>query len=145
MQAPRFRGNVVVWNLPAQFTEGDLAALFDEFGLVLSATVKRSRNDSDQAAQGLVDLAPAKAIENAIRSLNGSVVAEHKLKVRKAPDLADRPRTKPTPRAKPQPRKKWPADAKAAAVVAPPRVESAPTIVQRKFGSTLTLRKARTS
>jgi RNA recognition motif-containing protein len=144
MPAPRFRGNVVVWNLPAQFTEADLAALFDEFGLVLSATVKRSRTDPDQASQGLVDLAPAKAIENAVRALNGCVVAEHKLKVRKAPDLSDRPRTKPAPAPKPL-RRKWPAETRAPAA-APPRVEAAaPTVVQRKFGSTLTLRKAQSS
>jgi RNA recognition motif-containing protein len=86
MRRTPFKGNIVVSNLPDEFTSGDLAALFDEYGLVLGAMIKQWHGDTGRAPRGLVDLAPANAVEEAIRSLNGQVVKSRHLKVRKAPD-----------------------------------------------------------
>jgi hypothetical protein len=53
MRAPHFQGNIVVSNLPGEFTAGELAALFDDFGLVLGAQMDRAR-----AGKGSIILAP---------------------------------------------------------------------------------------
>lgn len=80
MRAPIFHGNVVVSNLPDGFSAVQLAALFDEFGLVLGAEIDRNRRD-----RGSVILAPEPAVEKAIETLCGQIVAAKKLKVSRAP------------------------------------------------------------
>lgn len=102
MRPPRpFKGNVIVWNLPDHFTGADVAALFDEHGLVLGATVKHWPDEPGRHPRGLVDLAPDAAVERAIVALDGSAVDGHALKVRRAqlaprrdpPASAERPDT----------------------------------------------------
>jgi hypothetical protein len=85
MRTPNFHGNVVVSNLPEGFTAVELAALFDDFGLVLGAEMDRSR-----ARQGSLILAPEPAVVKAIEALNGQILAERALKVARAPVLPKR-------------------------------------------------------
>ena len=96
MRAAPFKGNIIIWNMPDDFTEAQLAALFDEFGLVLGAKIDRFPHEPGRTARGLVDLAPAKAVDKAIEALDGTRVEAAKLKVRRVPDAPPRP-----PKAKP--------------------------------------------
>jgi RNA recognition motif-containing protein len=89
MRIPSFNGNVIVSNLAEGFTAGELAALFDDYGLVLGAVVNRS--NADGTLRGMVILAPEPAVDLAITSLNGREVAARKLKVRRAPPAAPKP------------------------------------------------------
>jgi RNA recognition motif-containing protein len=92
MRPTPFKGNIIVWNIPDDFTEGQLATLFDDHGLVLGAKIDRFPEEPGRTARGLIDLAPAKAIEAAIEALDGFRIEAHKLKVRKVPESAPRPR-----------------------------------------------------
>jgi RNA recognition motif-containing protein len=86
MRMAPFRGNIVVTNMPEDFTSAALAALFDDFGLVIGAVIERPNNDETRALRGLVSLAPPSAVETAIRTLDGQVIGARHLKVRKAPE-----------------------------------------------------------
>ena len=94
-----FRGNITVGNLPENFTDEELAALFDEYGLVLGARIDRDHSDPVQARRGRVALAPASAVERAVKALNNTRVNDCMLKVRVVVEPPPAPR-KP-PRAKP--------------------------------------------
>jgi hypothetical protein len=98
MRPVPFKGNIIIWNIPDDFTEGQLAALFDDYGLVLGAKIDRFPYEPGRTARGLVDLAPAKAIDAAIEALDGSRVDTHKLKVRRVPEAAPKPPKAPKPR-----------------------------------------------
>jgi RNA recognition motif-containing protein len=84
VRAPVFKGNVIVSNLPGQFSSSDLAELFDSYGLVLGAKIERW-HDRPGGAQGMVDLAPATSVAKAIEELNGQTLAGNKIAVRPAP------------------------------------------------------------
>jgi RNA recognition motif-containing protein len=86
MRMAPFRGNIVVTNMPEDFTSAALAALFDDFGLVIGAVIERPNGDEARALRGLVSLAPPSAVETAIKSLDGQVIGARHLKVRKAPE-----------------------------------------------------------
>jgi|HubBroStandDraft_1064217.scaffolds.fasta_scaffold00043_14 RNA recognition motif-containing protein len=91
MRIPIFHGNVVVSNLPEGFTAVQLAALFDDFGLVLGAEIDRNR-----AGRGSIILAPEPAVAKAIEALHGRVLSVRPLKVMRAPPAPKR--TKPAVR-----------------------------------------------
>jgi len=100
MRPAPFKGNIIVTNFPDDFTGAALAALFDDYGLVLGAVIERPQGDSNRAARGMVSLAPPKAVETAIGALDGQVIGSRHLKVRKAPEKPKRPAgPKPAPRA----------------------------------------------
>jgi RNA recognition motif-containing protein len=86
MRAAQFKGNIVVTNMPENFTGAALAALFDDFGLVLGAVIEHPQGATERAPRGLVSLAPPSAVETAIKSLDGQVIESRHLKVRKAPE-----------------------------------------------------------
>jgi RNA recognition motif-containing protein len=86
MRAAQFKGNIVVTNMPENFTGAALASLFDDFGLVLGAVIEHPQGASERAPRGLVSLAPPSAVETAIKSLDGQVIEARHLKVRKAPE-----------------------------------------------------------
>lgn len=92
MRRTPFAANIIVSNLPDNFSGGELASLFDDFGLVLGAVIDRPGGGGSAAARGMVNLAPPKAVETAISSLDGKVVESHHLRVRKAPPQPVRPR-----------------------------------------------------
>jgi RNA recognition motif-containing protein len=107
MRAAQFKGNIVVTNMPENFTGSALAALFDDYGLVLGAVIEHPQGDTERAPRGLVSLAPPSAVETAIQSLDGQVIDSRHLKVRKAPE----------------PKKRAPGQAKPAGARRPPRPE----------------------
>jgi len=86
MRATPFKGNIVVTNMPEDFTGAALAALFDDFGLVIGAVIERPAGDEARAPRGVVSLAPPSAVEAAIEKLDGQVIGARHLKVRKAPE-----------------------------------------------------------
>lgn len=95
MRVAPFKGNIVVTNMPEDFTGSALAALFDDFGLVIGAVIEHPRGDETRPPRGLVSLAPPSAVEAAIESLDGRVIDSRHLKVRKAPEPPKRAPKKP--------------------------------------------------
>lgn len=141
MRAAQFKGNIVVTNMPENFTGSALAALFDDFGLVLGAVIEHPNGDTERAPRGLVSLAPPSAVETAIQSLDGQVIDSRHLKVRKAPEPKKRaPGAKPA-QARRAPRTDMPrAAAPAAAAMAdyspaPVVVRRAPIVERRSLGA----------
>jgi RNA recognition motif-containing protein len=141
MRAAQFKGNIVVTNMPENFTGAALAALFDDFGLVLGAVIERPPGATERAPRGLVSLAPPSAVETAIQSLDGQVLESRHLKVRKAPEPKKRvgPPKAPAPARRmtlrpdmPQRPSPSPAGAFAAA---PAVVRRAPIIERRSLGA----------
>ncbi len=90
MRAAPFKGNIVVTNMPEDFSGSALAALFDDFGLVIGAVIEHPRGDVTRPPRGLVALAPPSAVEAAIKTLDGQVIGARHLKVRKAPETPKR-------------------------------------------------------
>jgi RNA recognition motif-containing protein len=86
MRSAPFKGNIVVTNMPEDFTGSALASLFDDFGLVIGAVIEHPHGDETRPPRGLVALAPPSAVEAAIKSLDGQVIGARHLKVRKAPE-----------------------------------------------------------
>ena len=139
MRAAQFKGNIVVTNMPENFTGSALAALFDDYGLVLGAVIERPQGAEERAPRGLVSLAPPSAVETAIQSLDGQVIESRHLKVRKAPEPKKR-----APGAKSAPRRAARPDAARAPAVAasssayPPApvvVRRAPIVERRSLGA----------
>jgi RNA recognition motif-containing protein len=124
----RITGNLFVANLPPGFTDARLAELFDAYGLVLSAYLARDPDTGATRNHGLVDLAPASVLPQAIEALDGSDIDGQRISVRSAdPDLALRP---PRPQgggnraARPAARPRFPA--------APPAAPRPAVIVERR-------------
>ena len=84
MRKQNFRGNVFVANLPKGFTDGDLAEIFDAFGLVIGALLARDGKTGAAKTHGLVDIAPQRAADAAIAALNGTVIGGSQIEVRHA-------------------------------------------------------------
>ncbi|HEX3972283.1 MAG TPA: RNA-binding protein [Stellaceae bacterium] len=143
MRAAPFKGNIVVTNMPENFTGSALAALFDDFGLVLGAVIEHPNGDAERAPRGLVSLAPPSAVETAIQSLDGQVIDSRHLKVRKAPEPKKRPpgAAKPGAQARRPPRMDMPRAAAPGAAsmadYAPAQVvvRRAPIVERRSLGA----------
>jgi RNA recognition motif-containing protein len=89
MRADRFMGNVFVANLPREFTDEQLAEIFDPYGIVVGALIARDPATKQSKGCGLVNIAQSGAIDRAIKGLNGSSVGGRKIEVRAAdPDMA---------------------------------------------------------
>lgn len=130
MRMAPFKGNIVVTNMPENFTGSALAALFDDFGLVIGAVIERPNGDEARALRGLVSLAPPSAVEAAIQSLDGRVIDSRHLKVRKAPEPKKKaPGARPSG-AKPSSAARRPPRPPAARAAAP-AYEQAPAVVRR--------------
>ena len=128
MRPAQFKGNIVVTNMPENFTGAALAALFDDYGLVLGAVIEHPHGDTERAPRGLVSLAPPSAVETAIQSLDGQVIDSRHLKVRKAPE----PKKRAPGQAKPGMAARRPARpdaARAASPAAAPMADYAPAPV----------------
>ena len=138
MRAAQFKGNIVVTNMPENFTGSALAALFDDYGLVLGAVIERPQGESERAPRGLVSLAPPSAVEAAIQSLDGQVIDSRHLKVRKAPEPKKRTGApKPSvPRRVPRPdAQRIAAPTSSAYATAPVVVRRAPVVERRSLGA----------
>jgi len=133
MRPAQFKGNIVVTNMPESFTGAALAALFDDYGLVLGAVIEHPHGDTERAPRGLVSLAPPSAVETAIKSLDGQVIDSRHLKVRKAPE----PKKRAPGQAKPGAQARRPARSEGARATSPAAAASmtdytpAPVVVRR--------------
>ena len=104
MRPDKIRGNVFVANLPHGFTDAQLAEAFDPYGIVLFAHLARDPATGETRGHGLVQLAPDRAVEDAVASLNETGIAGRRIEARRAdPEMgislpaqprhkADRPR-----------------------------------------------------
>ena len=140
MRAAQFKGNIVVTNMPENFTGAALAALFDDYGLVIGAVIERPQGSEERAPRGIVSLAPPSAVETAIQSLDGQVIDSRHLKVRKAPEPKKRAASaKPSGPARRMPRTEGarpPASVGSAAYApAPVVVRRAPIVERRSLGA----------
>jgi RNA recognition motif-containing protein len=132
MRRTPFTGNIVVSNLPVGFTGSALAALFDDYGLVLGAVINQAQ-DGAGALRGLVNLAPPKAVQAAIDALDGQVVEAHHLRVRKAPEPPVRARKRTPSRRPPMSRDSHFGDPRVgAAFMAVPERPARTVIVERR-------------
>lgn len=97
----KVKGNIFVANLPRGFTDEQLAAAFDEFGIVLGAFLARDQATGEPKNHGLVNIAPQRAADAAVAAMNGKTLGERKIEVRLAdPNMAltvPHPRRIPTP------------------------------------------------
>ncbi len=81
MRSRNHKGNVFVGNLPTNFTDEQLAEVFDPYGMVLSAAIARDPATGARLRYGFVDIATEKAAKAAIAGLNGTQVDGSKLSV----------------------------------------------------------------
>jgi len=138
MRAAPFKGNILVTNMPDDFTGAALAALFDDFGLVIGAVIERAQGEDGHAPRGLVSLAPPSAVDAAIQSLDGQVIGAHHLRVRKAPEQPKRAGPKKAVAPKRPPRAPVPPRAAATpsnfTQMPPAVVRRAPVVERRTLG-----------
>ncbi len=106
MRPSSFQGNVHIINFPAGTAAADLAALFDDFGIVMGAQIKSIPSTGGNLRLGIVSVAPDKAADKAIEALQGYQMGGQKLKLvrpKPQPQPAPKPRQARTERPRPQP------------------------------------------
>jgi RNA recognition motif-containing protein len=84
MRPANFQGNIHIINFPPETTAAELAELFDDYGLVLGAHIKRIPQESGSLRLGIVAIAPNEAADKAIEALQGHVLRGQKLKLKRA-------------------------------------------------------------
>lgn len=96
MRPNKIRGNVFVANLPHGFTDAQLAEAFDPYGIVLFAHLARDPATGETRGHGLVQLAPDRAVEDAVASLNETGIAGRRIEARRAdPEMGISPPVQP--------------------------------------------------
>jgi RNA recognition motif-containing protein len=84
MRPTNFQGNIHIINFPPETTAAELAELFDDYGLVLGAHIKRIPQESGSLRLGIVAIAPNEAADKAIEALQGHTIRGQKLKLKRA-------------------------------------------------------------
>ncbi len=84
--------DIYVGNLPYQLTEGELNALFAEFGSVSSARVITDQYSGRAKGFAFVEMPNQEEAEEAIKQLEGKEVGGRNIKVNQAKPREDRPR-----------------------------------------------------
>jgi RNA recognition motif-containing protein len=84
MRPQKFRGNIFVANLPKGVTDGELAAAFEPYGIVIGAFIARDAVTGEPKNHGLVDIAPARAVGPAVAAMNGAVLGGRRIEAREA-------------------------------------------------------------
>ena len=103
MRANHSRGNIFVANLPPEFTDDELAEIFDSFGIVLSASIARDPATGKRLRYGFVDIATERAANLAVAALSGTQIHGFTLDVR----ISERPAKTAKP-ARPHPSQRPP-------------------------------------
>src|SRR4051812_43999568 len=99
MRPEKIQGNIFVANLPVGLSDEQLAELFDPYGMVLRAYLARDPATGETRGHGLVQLAPDRAVDEAIAGVNGTVLHRRRLDVRRAdPDMSLAPFAPPRAR-----------------------------------------------
>src|SRR5258708_35250091 len=89
MRQQKFRGNVFVANLPKGYTDEQLAAAFDPFGIVVGAFLARDPATGTSKRYGLVSIAPERAATAAVAAMNGTEIGGRRLEAAlPGPDMA---------------------------------------------------------
>jgi RNA recognition motif-containing protein len=99
MRPEKIQGNIFVANLPVGLSDEQLAELFDPYGMVLRAYLARDPGTGETRGHGLVQLAPDRAVDQAIAGVNGTVLQGRAVDVRRAdPDMSLVPSARPKAR-----------------------------------------------
>jgi len=86
--------NIYVGNLAYSVTEGQLRALFEDFGGVTSASLITDKYSGESKGFGFVEMDKQQDAEEAIKSLNGRALDGRNLTVNLARPKNDQSRTK---------------------------------------------------
>ncbi|MBO9635012.1 MAG: RNA-binding protein [Chitinophagaceae bacterium] len=65
---------ILIHNLSQDFTDKQLRKVFEPFGIVLSATISRNQFSGRSNRNGIVEMLKSEDGENAIKSLDGTIV-----------------------------------------------------------------------
>lgn len=94
------RGNLYVAGLPSGMSDEQLAEMFDSYGVVLRAFVARDPTTGAPLDNGLVELAPDEAVEEAVAGVGASGIearrADPEMSLALPPRSAARPAARPT-------------------------------------------------
>lgn len=77
---------ILIRNLPRTVTEAELRTMFDALGTVQSCTLVMDKKTGDSKGFGFVEMPKAGEAKAAIKLLNGKVVGDLKIRVKKAED-----------------------------------------------------------
>lgn len=75
---------LIALNLPRDFDENALAALFKSYGNIKECTLVIDKNTGKSKGFGFVEMALAHEGENAVKELHGSKVGKSKIRVKAA-------------------------------------------------------------
>ena len=104
MYSSHFHGNVQIANFPAEASAGDLAALLDEFGIVMGGFIQAVESADGTERVCIISLAPDKAADKAIEALQGHDMDGHKLALlRPAAPIKPEPKPRAPRRLAPKP------------------------------------------
>ena len=92
MSPAPFKGNLVITNLPSDFTGDQLAELFEGFGTVIGAEIRYIPANAGTATIGVVALAPEGAVDRAIDAVNHSLIGERRVNVGRARQRPPKPK-----------------------------------------------------
>lgn len=87
--------NIYVGNLSYGVTDGQLQALFEEFGQVVSASVIKDKYSGQSKGFGFVEMEKQAEAEKAIKTLNGQSLDGRNLTVNVARPRNERPQSRP--------------------------------------------------
>ena len=87
--------NIYVGNLSYGVTEGQLQALFEDFGDVASVNLIKDRYSGQSKGFGFVEMPSNAEADEAIKTLNESPMKGRNLRVNHAKPRGDRPQRKP--------------------------------------------------
>jgi RNA recognition motif-containing protein len=75
---------ILVRNLSRSTTEAEIREIFESYGLVQSCTLVMDAKSGTSKGFGFVEMPRAGEAKAAINNLNGQLVAQHKIRVKKA-------------------------------------------------------------
>ncbi|HNX57887.1 MAG TPA: RNA-binding protein [Spirochaetota bacterium] len=84
--------NIYVGNVAPQATDGEIRAMFEEFGEVTSARLMKDRFSNEPRGFGFVEMTSKSEAINAINEVNGRELHGQQLKVNEARPRTDAPR-----------------------------------------------------
>lgn len=87
--------NIYVGNLSYGVTEGQIQALFEEFGTVASVSLIKDKYSGESKGFGFVEMDKQAEAEEAIKNLNGRTMDGRNLTVNLARPRNERSRAKP--------------------------------------------------
>ena len=86
--------NIYVGNLPYSVTQGQLQALFEDFGAVSSVNLITDKYSGESKGFGFVEMDKQNEAEQAIKTLNGQAIDGRSMTVNMAKPKNDRSRSK---------------------------------------------------